>query len=192
MTITYSLNRTVGPASEPVSLAEAKDHLELSASDSTHETKLTRFLQAARERVEADTNYAMISQTYTLTLDAFPTDAIEIPLRPMTSVSSITYFDADNAEQTLATSVYATDLARRIVHLKYDQEWPEVIDARSAVTVTFAVGYSSASAVPDLFKQLILVQVALMFEDRGDLTKKTHWETAYERLLNPVKRSNYP
>lgn len=188
----YALNRTVGPSSEPVSLAEAKDHLELAASDSTHETKLSRFISAARERVEADTNYALISQTFTLSLDAFPDDYIDIPYKPLTSVSSITYYDADNAQQTLATSVYAVDLSRRIISLKYDQQWPETVNIRNAVTVTFAAGYGTASNVPDLFKQLVLVQVALMFEDRGDMTKRTHWETAYERLLNPVKRSNYP
>jgi uncharacterized phiE125 gp8 family phage protein len=192
MTTTYSLNRTVGPASEPVTLAECKDHLELAASDTTHETKLQRFLEAARERVESDTNYAMISQTYTLSLDEFPKTDIEIPIRPLSSVSSITYYDEDNAQQTLSTDVYAVDLSRRIVHLKYDKEWPETVETRNAVTVTFHAGYGSASAVPRLFKQLILLQVALSFEDRGDLTKRTHWETAYERLLPPVKRSSYP
>lgn len=194
MTMKYSLTRTAGASEEPVTLAEAKDHLELTASDTTHETKLTRFIKAARAKVEDDTNVAMLPQTFQLSLDQFPgqDEDIYLPIRPLVSVSSITYYDSDNAQQTLATSVYAVDIGRRIIHLKYDQEWPESAQVKNAVSVTFNAGYNSTDALPPIFKQLVLVQVALMFEDRGDIMKVSHWETAYERLLPPVKRATYP
>jgi len=194
MTMKYSITRTASPSGEPVTLAEAKDHLELIASDTTHDTKLARFIATARLKVEDDTNVAILPQSFSLSLDEFPQpdEDIKIPIRPLASVSSITYYDEDNAQQTLATTVYAVDVGRRIVHLKYDQEWPESATVKNAITINFNAGYASLSAVPDIFKQLILVQVALMFEDRGDIMKVNHWENAYERLLPSVKRASYP
>ena len=75
-----SLVRVTGPASEPVTVAEARDHLELLASDSHHDAKLTRTIQVARERVENDTSCILISQTFKLRLQNFPSESKPIHL----------------------------------------------------------------------------------------------------------------
>jgi uncharacterized phiE125 gp8 family phage protein len=49
-----------------------------------------------------------VTQTWELVLDAF-TDAILIPRGPVQSITSITYYDADEVLQTLATDQYVLD-----------------------------------------------------------------------------------
>ncbi len=121
-----SLIRLTAPATEPVTVAEAKDHLELLPSDNHHDAKITRTIQMGRERVENDTSCVLITQTYSLRLRDFPEESkpIHIGLRPVSSITDITYYDDSNLQQTLPSSVYGLDAREQLIYLKYDQEWP--------------------------------------------------------------------
>ena len=194
------LNRTSGPGTEPVSLVEARDQVELIASDTSHDTKLTRYIAAAREQVEDDTGYALITSTWTLSMTHFPgyserlrsgESFIHLPRRPIQSIGSITYYDGADSQQTLSTDVYGLDGARRLVYLKYNQTWPAYTERHNGIVITFVAGYTSATAVPYVFKQLILLQVAKWFEHRGDESKMPAHDTAYERLLRTVVSGDY-
>ena len=193
MTTAYSLNRTIGPTSEPVSLAEARDQCEIISTDTTHDTKLSRFITAAREQLEHDTGYVCVNQTYTLSFDVFPScDHIDIPLRPLQSVTSIQYQDADNSQQTLDTTVYGTDTARRLVYLKHNQSWPSVTEQHNGVIVTLVAGFGETEAnVARLIKQAILLQVTRWFADRGDDTYTSKHDTAYEQIRKRISSSSY-
>lgn len=188
------LNRTVGPTTEPVSLAEARDQCEIAATVTDHDTKLTRYIIASREQVENDTGYALATQTFTLTGDCFPSGAghIQIPVRPVASITGITYYDTSNAQQTLATSVYDLDQPRRQVHLKYDQEWPSITTQRNGIEVTLRAGYGTAASVPSLFKQAILLQVTKWWVHRGDESKMPAHDSAYESIIARLIRTSYP
>lgn len=194
MTTAYVLNRTVAPANEPVTLAEARDQCEIAASDTNHDTKLTRYIETAREQVEHDTGYALITQTYTLSQRTWPdgTDELHIPIRPIQSITSVTYYDTDNAQQTLSTDVYGLDSARRLLYLKYNQQWPAITEQHDGIVTTITAGYGSASNVPTLFKQAILLQVAKWFMHRGDESNMAAHDTAYERIVKRILRNSYP
>ena len=194
-TTTYSLDRTVGPVNEPVSLAEARDQCEIGATVTDHDTKLSRYITASVEQVENDTEYVLITQTYTLSFDSFPSngDPIPLPVRPIQSITSITYYDTSNTQQTLATTVYGLDKARRQVYLKYDQEWPDITEQHNGNVITFIAGFGLTEAnTPRLFKQAILLQVAKWWAHRGDESKMPAHDTAYERIIRRVLRSSYP
>jgi uncharacterized phiE125 gp8 family phage protein len=62
-----TLIRTVEPAAEPVTLAEAKAHLRL--ADSSEDDLLTGLIRAARQDVERATGMALIDQHWRLVLD---------------------------------------------------------------------------------------------------------------------------
>jgi uncharacterized phiE125 gp8 family phage protein len=188
-----SLIRLTAPASEPVTVAEAKDHLELLPSDNHHDAKLARTIQLGRERVENDTSCVLITQTYKLRLRDFPEESkpIQIGIRPVSSISSITYYDDSNVQQTLATSVYGLDAREQLIYLKYDQEWPSYASQHNGIEVSMTVGYGTAANVPAIFKQLILLQVGMYFEDRGDDYRKRHHD-AYDNLLVTAMRKTYP
>ena len=124
MATATSLAQTVAPASEPVSVAECRDHLEIGSGVTDHDAKFAIWIEAARRQYEHDTGLALISQTWTLQADAWPDDLLQIPLRPVASVSSVTYYDENDTQQTLATTVYGFDSARRAIYLKVDQSCP--------------------------------------------------------------------
>lgn len=195
MVTTYSLNRTSGPAVEPVSRAEAKKQCELASGVTTHDAAIDDWIIAAREQLEDDTGYACITTTFTLSMSAFPSGnaPIRLPVRPVQSVSSITYYDTADAQQTLATTVYGLDGPRRLVYVKNDQEWPSVNGQHDGIVVTFVAGYgSSASNVPRLLRQAVLLQVAKWFQHRGDESQMPAHDTAYERIVKRLLRSSYP
>jgi uncharacterized phiE125 gp8 family phage protein len=188
-----SLIRLTAPATEPVTVAEAKDHLELLPSDNHHDAKITRTIQMGRERVENDTSCVLITQTYSLRLRDFPEESkpVHIGLRPVSSITGITYYDDSNSQQTLPSSVYGLDAREQLIYLKYDQEWPSYSSQHNGIQVALTAGYGTAANVPAIFKQLILLQVGMYFEDRGDDYRK-RYHNAYDNLLVTAMRRTYP
>jgi len=193
----YSLARVTGPTVEPISLVEAKDHLEIIASDTTHDAKIARFISAAREQLEDDTNYVLNTQTFTLSMTRFPiVHPITFPVMPVVSVQSVKYRDLDNVEQTLSTDVYKFSSARRSISLKYDQDWPAYTPEEDGIIIAFTAGFgATAASVPALCRQAILLQLAKWFVHRGDegqVHGRGTYDAAYEALVQRLMRTSYP
>ncbi len=164
---------TTGPASEPVTTAQAK--AQLNVDFDTDDTYIDLLVAAARTTVENHTQRGLINQTWTLKLDDFP-DTFTLPRAPLSSVTSITYIDGDGNSQTLATSVYDVDTQSEPgrVLLAYGQTWPTTRDQVNAVTVTYVVGYgSAASSVPEPFKHAIKLLVAHWYHQREAVTSNS-------------------
>ena len=191
------LSRTTGPTTEPISLEEAKDHCEIAASETAHDEKLRDFIAAAREQVENDTQQSLLTQTFTLAFDEFPTDGnIYLPMKPVQAITSITYYDSANSQQTLSASIYALNTAMRLVYRDYDQSWPTHIIKPGGCVVTFTAGYGASPAhVPRILKQAMKLQIAKWFEHRGD-EAAVHgagtYDQAYKDLIKRFVRSSYP
>lgn len=157
------------PTTEPLTLAEAKLHLRVTASD---ENSLIELLIAvARMRIEEHTNRALITQTWQLFLDAFPDDdeEIEIVPTPLISITSIGYTDEDGAAQTLVENTDFTvdkySTPGRIVPI-YAGEWPVARSIPNAVTIEFASGYGAAGDVPEPIRQAMLLLIGHLYEHR--------------------------
>jgi uncharacterized phiE125 gp8 family phage protein len=161
-----ALNLVVAPAQEPVSLVEAKLHCKEDGSD--QDTLITIYLKAAREMAEHELGRVLMPQTWELTLDAFPSDEIELPITPIQSIASVKYQDPDDVEQTLGTSAYSLDKESIPGWLfpAADTSWPDTIDAANAVRIRITAGYASAALVPDNIKLWILTHVATWFRNR--------------------------
>lgn len=167
----YGLVVTSQPAVEPLSLEETRRHLELHESQTSDDTLIQGLIQAAREHVEQETHRALISQTCRLTLPGFPCgrEPLWIPRPPFASLTSITYYDTDNAQQTLTTTGYgvSTDHEPGFVQPPYDAWWPSTICREDAVKVTFVAGYgASGSSVPRALRQAMLLIVGRWYETR--------------------------
>ncbi|MEM6365740.1 MAG: hypothetical protein AAF745_15025, partial [Planctomycetota bacterium] len=174
------LHRLIGPQQEPVSVAAAKKQLEIADSDTAHDEQLIDAIVAAREQLEDDTPYVCVSQTFELIADQFPDECeIEFPVRPITSLTSITY-----AGETLSTEIADLDRRKRRIVLKHDQEWPDHEFQTDSIVITFVAGYTSQSTVPRLIQRALLLQVAKWFEDRDMMMPQTHenFDVAYERV----------
>lgn len=163
-----SLVLVTGPAIEPVSVAEAKAHLRVDAD--TDDALITALVAAARQHAEAVTRRALITQTWELVLDGWPSGGeIALPLPPLQSVTSIAYTDADAGEHVLDAGDYLVDTAAepgRIVRTAAG--WPSVsLQEAAAIRVRFVAGYGDAAAdVDEAIRQAILLLVGHWYENR--------------------------
>ena len=160
---------TTPPAVEPVSLAEAKAHLKIDTTD--EDALIAALIAAARARAEWHTGRALITQAWTLFLDCWPADAIEIPLPPLQGVTAVTAYARDDSAHVLDASLYTLDTASAPARLALKPGVPPPTNLRrlNAIAVAFTAGYGpSAGDVPQLLKEAILELVAFLYENRGE------------------------
>ena len=115
---------------------------------------------------------ALMPQTWELWLDAFPSDpeklAIELPLSPLQSVTSIKYLNAALAEITLSTSLYTVDaVSEPGMVVPGEDGWPETGDTINAVKIRFVAGYADAASVPGDIKGAIIAVGSHWIESLG-------------------------
>lgn len=181
----------LGPAVEPVSLAEVKAHLRVNSADD--DALLTGYIIAAREYAENYIRGAMVTQTRDYTIDycwplvrvnGYLQNRIELPLHPVQTVTSVTYVDENGATQTLSSSLYTVcnyDTVSYIVP-SYGATWPAVRGVPVAITVRFVCGYPE-EAVPEPIKLAILMHVQSIY----DCNEKESCETCRDSLLDPYR-----
>lgn len=184
----YGLSLATAPTSEPVTLAEAKKHCEIGAEVNHHDEHLERLIQAARVYVENFTGRQIITATWDLYADSWPTDslAIYLPKGPIQSVSSITYVDENGATQTWSSANYTLSSSREpaVVRLAYQATWPAYRFQPDSIRVRFVAGYGAAVAVPMGIKQAVLLLVGGWFLNREiETTNNLRWMQSAENLL---------
>jgi len=161
-----ALNIVIEPGTEPVSLAEAKSHCKVDGAD--EDALIAIYIQAARKMAEHELGRVLITQTWELALDSFPTDEIELLLTPIQSIASAKYRDLADVEQTLAPAAYTLDKERIPGRLfpAAGTSWPAPIDAANAVRIRIVAGYGEAAAVPSNVKLWMLAHIGTWFKNR--------------------------
>jgi uncharacterized phiE125 gp8 family phage protein len=155
-------------AEEPITLSEAKASPSLRVSASTDDTDITALIVAARKMAETYTLHALVTQTWELVLDGFPSGGIMVPMPPLQSVTSIKYIDTDGTEQTLDALLYAvdTDSIPGLIVPAYDETWPtDVRDEINAVRVRFVAGFGAKADVPEDIKAWIKIMVGTLYDN---------------------------
>jgi uncharacterized phiE125 gp8 family phage protein len=171
-----SIEITVLPTEEPVTLTEAKAHLRVTGTDD--DTYITSLISAARQRAETYISRAICEQTLAYSLDAFPTE-FALPRAPVSSITSITYTDEDgNTGQVLSDSLYQSNIvgsADNKISPAVNQSWPSTQSSTyNAVTVTYVAGWDNPTAspivrpLPTPIKQGILLMIGEMYENREE------------------------
>lgn len=163
--------RTVAPSATPVSLSEVKAHCRVDDSDS--DTVLTALLNAAVDHLDGYSGIlgrCMVEQSWRIDLADWPAGGlIRLPFPDVSAISSIKYYDEDNAEQTVDGANYqrVQDALGSVVRLVDDFDAPAVYDDRlDAVQVTFVAGFGNAAAVPAPLKVAIMLLVSHWNENR--------------------------
>lgn len=160
--------RITAPAVPPVSLAEAKAHLRVDSTD--EDALITGLVASATAHLDGYTGIlgrAVVTQTWRLDVDEFPIDAIDLPLTPVQSVTSVVYIDRDDVAQTLDPTLY--DLVTRAGTTRVERPrtslWPATARRPDAVRVTFVVGDAVAD-VPAPIKSAALLIVGDLYHNR--------------------------
>jgi uncharacterized phiE125 gp8 family phage protein len=167
------------PASEPVTLTEAKTHLNVSGT--SKDTYITSLIVAARGQVERYLNRALITQSWKVYYDCWKHELL-IPFgklqiaddTPGPASPVVKYYNLEGTLTTLTESDYywvvnTTDPARIV--RKYDATYPELQYGRpDAIEIAFTAGFgSAASAVPDEIKHAMKLLITNYYEHRGDV-----------------------
>jgi uncharacterized phiE125 gp8 family phage protein len=183
-----TLTQVTAPATEPVTVDDAKLHLRISHADD--DALIESLIVAARQHVESFTHRALITQVWDLKLDEFPSsdESIWFPKAPLLTSTApvVTYTDAAGDSQTWSSSYYTVDApsgphARRgRIFLNYGQTYPGTRVIDHAVSIRFYCGYGSATAVPEPIKAAMKLLMGHWFTNR---------EAVSANALAPVPQS---
>lgn len=148
------------PASEPVSLADMREHLGITqADDVSRDNVIAGRIISARQWCEYYTRTVFVQQTWVGYGKDFPYDDSDggiIELKaPLSSVVSFKYTDNEGIQQTLSNSTYQVDLVSSCVVPAYGINWPAERSGLNSVQVEYVCGYANAAAVPESIKDAI-------------------------------------
>ena len=154
------------PASEPVSLDEAKAYLRIDTSD--EDAIISGLITVAREYCESFQNRAYLTQTWELSFDDFPDMPIRLPRPPLVSVESVKVIDSTGEETVLDPSDYIVDTDSEPGRIAFAQGkcWPSVeLRPVNAVKIRYTAGYGDSNKVPQSVKQAMLIYIAHRYEN---------------------------
>ena len=160
-----------GPAVEPVTVAEAKAHLRL---DTTAEDALiTSLILTSRLHIEAALGLALITQGWTLVLDAWPRrGAVELPMRPVQTVRAVRVRAADGTPIG-SMPRELSPRGRRSAAASGSGDWvllPQPGRAAGGIEIDFTAGSGSGDAdVPEPIRQALKLLVAHWYEHRDPI-----------------------
>lgn len=162
--MSYGLRVITGPTSEPVSIAEVRQHCRIDATDD--DAGIARRILAARTYVEQITGRALMTQTLEMLLEEFPEDDIHLPRSPAASITWVKYTDPAGVVQTMSASDYVLDnsCVPSEVYPAYGKFWPPTLEMPGSVQIRYVAGEEQA---PEPIRQAILLLVAAWDENRS-------------------------
>jgi len=153
------------PASEPVTLEEAKQHAKI--EHSFDDPRVTGFIKTARQRVEKATGRVLLEQTWRVSFESWPPIAsgdrfrrIDLAKRPIMSVESVS---VDGV--AVDSSFYRLDGGELVVSPDVDDSEGEITSA--GIVVTFKAGYAANHDDLATLKNAVLMLVAHLYDARG-------------------------
>jgi uncharacterized phiE125 gp8 family phage protein len=168
---TDNVTLVTAPASEPVSVSTAKDHLRVDIADD--DTLIGALITAAREFCEVYTGRSFVERTYRADLAGF-VDNIWLPYAPIASITSVQYYNTDSPSTLTAWDAANYQLWNDRLIRADGASFPSVGANRpDAVQITYVAGWLDdasprADATPGAVKQAILMMVGDMYENREE------------------------
>lgn len=190
---------SVAPAIDLISLDEARAHVR--RDDNDDDTILGLLIATVASRLDGFSGVlgrALINQTWIERADGFSAgDVFRLDLMPLVSISSVKYYDADNALQTLSPSAYSAHNRTNYsyVRLANDEAWPATYERDDAVEITYVAGYGSAAAdVPAVIRHAAFLTLGNYYENREEVitgTIASRLPDGVMTLLRPYIRPHF-
>jgi uncharacterized phiE125 gp8 family phage protein len=168
---------------EPVTVDDLMQHSRIDG-DSEYDL-LTRLIKTARQYFENNARLTLITSTFDAFYDGFnhayshnfhctvfypSNSALVLPKRPVQSVTSLSYVDANGQTQTLTQGTdFVVDTHDTFATLSpaTGKTWPQTLAySKNTVTVRFVAGIGNAAAVPDEYKTAILTHAGHLYDQR--------------------------
>lgn len=163
------LRRTIDAAGAAVPTTSVLEHLRI-GNDPDDLLHISGLISAATGLVENVLGMALITQSWELTLDAWP-ECGPIILRrpPVIGITEVRYINTSGVSTVLAPALYQLDAAASPVRLapSYGNTWPEAREQMAAVTIVFQCGFGASwNNVPEAIRHAIMLLVAHFYENR--------------------------
>jgi uncharacterized phiE125 gp8 family phage protein len=153
------LVRVVAPATEPLTLDEAK--LYLRVTDDAQDTLINDLIVTARMMAEQWLKRSLITQSWKLAYDDYVAECVQLPMGPVDSIGSVTIVNRDLTTQSISSSTYYLNAVRDTIVFQ-----SALVGFR--IEIVYSAGFGNASSVPRPVKQGMLAHIASMFDYRGE------------------------
>ena len=165
-----------GEAILPLADAKASAHITHDSDDAI----LSGFRDAALAEIERRSGVALDEAQFLCARSRFDS-RIDLPMRPVVSVNSVVYNDADGVEQTYATA----RLVNGYVEAAVGGSWPS---AYGYVGVTFTAGPPASDQLAILIAAAHVQFQILENRGRDDMKFIEGMEMAVDSLLGTIRR----
>jgi len=163
------LSRVSGPSSQPITTAEAKIHGIVNHDDD--DSYISGLIDVAARSVGEYAGRVLNEETWAWSVPAVTRGDLILPKSPVKSVSSITYYDAEDSEQSATVGDFYLMKGddRAVLRPKSGNSWPTAnTDRDDAITITFVAGYTT---IPDNLLHAVKMMVAHLYENRSAVEK---------------------
>jgi len=181
---------TVVTASEglPITIDGAKNYLRI--TNDLEDNLIVDLIRQATDMVETYLRKSLITKSLKLTLDRIPfskssdewfdgvqeraitdiyqeADYINLPLSPIISITSFTYYDTTDTSATLASTNYFLDSAGSRLCLKQTGSWPSDLRNRNAIEIIYKAGFGVAPKdIPPGIQAGVRSMVSALYNNR--------------------------
>jgi uncharacterized phiE125 gp8 family phage protein len=188
----YKITQAV--VTEPVTLAQAKNHLRLDTFEDVHEDDalVSNLIEAARAWCEKYTGQALAEYEVTAVADEWPTGRIYLPLGPAIDITSIFYYNTSGNAVDWAASNWDFDEFDDSIVLTVGNSYPTLQSGRNnPIIITYTAGYNEDNPVPKPIYQAMLLIIGHLYEHREevDLSNLQNLPMGAPLLLQPYREN---
>lgn len=185
------LERTVDPAVNAIATTLVEESLAISSGENAN--LVANYIDSAQDDLEIDTDRALISQTWRMTLDRFPArqlitddagtmrETIFLPKGPILSISTFDYLDVNEESQSLVAGTdYNLTSNGDFPRIEPIGNWPATFSLRNdVVTIDIVVGLGvNEAAMPGWVKTALLLKIKGLYDDCFEI-----YEDAYNSAI---------
>lgn len=191
------------PAAEPISIDEARAHLEAqryeeSDVDPLDDAKIEGWISAAREHCENFLGLSLATCTLEIALDQFPLSTsptglpIELPMGPVREIIFVSWSDESDGELDAADYVL-DDFAQPSRLRPTGAAWPAIAASPNAVRIRYVAGYGvdtdGGEPLPKAIRAAMLLILGHLYRNREDSTEAAMISipNGAEALMRPLR-----
>ena len=174
------------PASEPLSLADAKQFLRV--EHTADDDLIAALIASARGAVELATRRLLVTQTWRIVLHRWPPSGrIVAPVNPLRTLEEVRVLDEDGEPTALDPQGFVLDTASVPGVIAFmPANVPEPGRALAGIELDVTAGYGAAADVPAPLVQVIRLLVARSYEQR-DAVVTDALPDAVAKLVAPFR-----
>ena len=177
------------PASEPISLAEAK--LFLRVDHNAEDDLIATLISAAREAIEAGCGRALITRRVRESLDIWRREAVQgavLGLGPVTEVIAVRLIADNGAQSVIDPERYRLEGHRDRPRLVFPPGLPATLRSAGGIEIEYDAGYAEDAAdLPVALRLATLQIVASLYELRQDNGSVPETTRALMRPFAPAR-----